>query len=407
MQYQFIKEISTQKVDEFVAHHTMCNLLQSSKWAVVKQNWDSIYCGVKDSNKKLVGVASILIKKLPFGFTMFYIPKGPVMDYDNQELVSYFMKELKTYAKSYHCLFIKMDPGIIKHQYRVEDYADIVDETAKRQVHNLISSGCIHKGYTMGLSDTIQPRFHAAVFAQDDFEANLPKHTKRHIATARKKFVSVEICGKEKVEDFAHLMRLTEERKSIKLRDSSYFALLLDTYGKDAKLFLAYIDLKSLLEDSAVRLEKTKIDIEKCKEKDQKKKDSLQQTYDALQKDIDTLSEYQKQDGDKVCVAGALAIVYGDTCEMLYMGMDSKYRRYMAPYLSHLTPMLWSFEHGCRICNMGGVEGSLDDGLTKFKSNFNPDIIEYVGEFDLPVNALLYHGAQTAFKIRKRMLNKH
>ena len=37
---------------------------------------------------------------------------------------------------------------------------------------------------------------------------------------------------------------------------------------------------------------------------------------------------------------------------------------------------------------MGGVEGSLDDGLTKFKDNFNPTINEMIGEFDIPVYPL-------------------
>lgn len=44
----------------------------------------------------------------------------------------------------------------------------------------------------------------------------------------------------------------------------------------------------------------------------------------------------------------------------------------------------WAFERGCSWSNMGGVEGSLDDGLTKFKDNFNPTINEFIGEFDIP-----------------------
>ena len=39
---------------------------------------------------------------------------------------------------------------------------------------------------------------------------------------------------------------------------------------------------------------------------------------------------------------------------------------------------------------MGGVEGSLDDGLTKFKDNFNPTINEMIGEFDIPVYPFMY-----------------
>ena len=50
---------------------------------------------------------------------------------------------------------------------------------------------------------------------------------------------------------------------------------------------------------------------------------------------------------------------------------------------------------------MGGVEGTLDDGLTKFKDNFKPTINEFIGEFDIPVYPFMYRLTQKAYKILK------
>lgn len=50
---------------------------------------------------------------------------------------------------------------------------------------------------------------------------------------------------------------------------------------------------------------------------------------------------------------------------------------------------------------MGGVEGSLDDGLTKFKDNFNPTINEFIGEFDIPVYPIMYRLTQKEYEILK------
>ena len=47
------------------------------------------------------------------------------------------------------------------------------------------------------------------------------------------------------------------------------------------------------------------------------------------------------------------------------------------------------------------VEGTLDDGLTKFKDNFNPTINEFIGEFDIPVYPFMYRLTQKAYKILK------
>ena len=47
------------------------------------------------------------------------------------------------------------------------------------------------------------------------------------------------------------------------------------------------------------------------------------------------------------------------------------------------------------------IEGTLDDGLTKFKDNFNPTINEFIGEFDIPVYPFMYRLTQKAYKILK------
>ena len=60
-----------------------------------------------------------------------------------------------------------------------------------------------------------------------------------------------------------------------------------------------------------------------------------------------------------------------------------------------------AFDRRCLWSNMGGVEGSLDDGLTKFKDNFNPTINEFIGEFDIPVYPIMYRLTQKAYEILK------
>ena len=47
------------------------------------------------------------------------------------------------------------------------------------------------------------------------------------------------------------------------------------------------------------------------------------------------------------------------------------------------------------------IEGTLDDGLTKFKDNFNPTINEFIGEFDIPIYPFMYRLTQKAYKILK------
>ncbi len=70
-------------------------------------------------------------------------------------------------------------------------------------------------------------------------------------------------------------------------------------------------------------------------------------------------------------------------------------------YKEYVENFKWAFEKGCSWSNVGGVEGTLDDGLTKFKDNFNPTINEFIGEFDIPIYPFMYRLTQKAYKILK------
>ncbi|MXQ73253.1 peptidoglycan bridge formation glycyltransferase FemA/FemB family protein [Clostridiaceae bacterium DONG20-135] len=238
--YQFQVNISEQEHDAFVTVHPLCNLLQSSNWAKIKSSWNHKLVGVRNEQGNLVASSLVLIKPLPLSFTMFYLPRGPILDFLDKELVSFFFTELKKLAESEHCVFIKFDAGILKNSYRLENRTDVTLSSSLTILNNLKASGCIHQGFSKEMSDTIQPRFQAPVFYDRLFEDHLPRHTKRHIRTARKKHVTVQTYGAEMLSAFTRLMKLTEQRKHIALRDQNYFQSLLETYGsQDAKIYLA------------------------------------------------------------------------------------------------------------------------------------------------------------------------
>ena len=94
MSYLFFKDINREEFDEFVKNHEYCNLLQSYNWAKVKSNWDHMYTGVYKDNV-LVATGLVLIKRLPLSFCMYYLPRGPIMDYKDNVLVQYYFDQLK------------------------------------------------------------------------------------------------------------------------------------------------------------------------------------------------------------------------------------------------------------------------------------------------------------------------
>lgn len=405
MEYQFSEHITEQEHDAFVTAHPLCNLLQSSKWGLVKENWKRAIVGVKQGDT-LVASCMVLIKPLPLGFTMFYTPRGPVMDYEDKELVSFTLSALRKYARKHRCLFITFDPPLHCNDYTIKE----ANEDRNPQIHAMIqtleSCGAIFKGFSKDLAATIQPRYHANVYACEDFENSLSKSCKKALTTVKKKMIEVTPHHMDGVERFAAVMHCTEERKQIHLRDEDYFRRLMEIYGEDAIIYLAELPLKKLYEDTLARYEKNIEDLKTCPENAKKKRFTLEELHASLSREVKELKENWERDGDVTVVSGALCVKYGKTAEILYAGMDDRYKRYMAPYASFYQCMVWSFDKGCDWCNMGGIEGNLHGGLTKFKANYNPTINEFVGEFDLPVYTSLYSLSQWAMKQRKKLLSK-
>ena len=401
MNYRFELNVEKKEFNHFVENHEYCNLLQSYQWANVKQNWDHYHTGVYE-NGTLVATGLVLIKVLPMNFTMFYIPRGPIMDYKNEELLQFYFKELKKVAKKRHCLFIKFDPAILKSKSHLKE--EKKDFDLDLILVNLKKCGAVHKGFTENMSDTIQPRFNMTEYKEDFNMDNFSKKGKKNIKIAKNQEVEIRIGNLELLDDFEKVMKLTEERKGISLRSKNYYKLLLDTYKENAFITLSYLSIQKSLKNTENKYEKCLMDLKNCPENSKKKKFTLEELKISLERKINEYSISLKKYGETVCICGTLTIVYGKTSEILYAGMNDEFKRLMGPYFTWYKTMERCFDLGCETSNMGGIEGSLKGGLVDFKEIYYPCINEFIGEFDLPVNKLLFKISLKAYeKMKKRI----
>ena len=403
--YTYKIGISAQEHDDFVKKSSQTNLLQSASWAKVKDNWDNERIGFC-KNDQLVASASILIKPLPLGMTMLYIPRGPIMDYQNQELLQFVLTSLKQFAKTKKALFIKFDPSLFLVQAQIGENRKEQQETLD-VIQNLQKAGAIWVGRTESLDETIQPRFQANIYKDNFSEELLSKSTRQAIRTARNKGIQVQFGGKELLDDFSALMKKTENRKSIHLRGKDYYQKLLDTYPEHSYITLASINLNERLESLQAQKAKAEKEASKFTEKTKPGKiENNKQEQKRLQEEMNFLSEKIAQGTTNVPLSGTLVLEYGATSENIYAGMDEEYRRYQPALLTWYETAKHAFDRGANWQNMGGVENDLDGGLYHFKSKFNPTIEEFVGEFNLPTNPL-YHLSNLAYTLRKKFRSKH
>lgn len=407
--YTYKIGISEKEHDEFLLNNKQCNLLQSSNWAGIKSNWSTERIGFYEDDQ-LVATASLLIKNLPMNFTLIYIPRGPIMDYTDYELVDFVISSLKEFGKSKRAIFVKFDPSLFLTRYLVTTEPETneeEDEVTITLIKFLTRLGVEWTGRTRDIGQTIQPRIQANIHAKNaDFQL-LPKKTKQAIRTAQNKGIDLTIGGPELLEDFATLMKKTEDRKGINLRGIDYYRKLMDTYPDDSYITMTSLDLVKRQRELTNQLEQAKL--AKSKFTDKTKPGKIKETENAIDRftgEINFLNEHIQTGVTTAPLAGTLTIVYGKTSENLYAGMDEIFRNYQAALLTWYETGQEAFKRGCAWHNLGGVENNLDGGLYQFKSKLNPTLEEFAGEFNIPVSPL--HGpAMLAYNLRKQIRSKH
>ncbi|HEL0199402.1 TPA: lipid II:glycine glycyltransferase FemX [Streptococcus equi subsp. zooepidemicus] len=399
--YTYKIGISAKEHDQFVLSHPQVNLLQSAHWAQVKDNWEHELIGFYQDDKQ-VAAAACLIKRLPLGMTMIYIPRGPIMDYSDFELVNFVMTSLKAYGKSKRALMIKYDPSLFISQALIGEERKDNDFTLST-IDFLKTIGVEWTGRTKELEQTIQPRFQANIYAKDFKLQSLSKKARQSIRTAQNKGVEIIIGSTELLEDFSALMKKTEERKHISLRDISYYDKLMTTYANQAYITMARLNLpkqKALIQQ---QLEEALSNQQAFTQHSKPGKVAENQnTIKRLEKELAFLDKEIQAGKSLVPLAATLTLIYGQTSENLYAGMDNDFRQYQAALLTWYHTAEEAFKRGCQWHNLGGVENQLDGGLFQFKARLNPAIEEFAGEFSIPVGPIS-KVAMVAYNLRKKL----
>ena len=403
--YRYQIGIPTLEYDQFVKEHELVNVLQSSAWEEVKSDWQHEKFGVY-REEKLLATASILIRTLPLGYKMFYVPRGPILDYGDTELLSFVIQSIKSYARSKRAIFVTFDPSICLSQSLINQEKTEFPENLAI-IDSLQQMGVRWSGKTEEMGDTIQPRIQAKIYKENFEEDKLSKSTKQAIRTARNKGLEVQYGGLELLDSFSELMKKTEKRKDIHLRNEVYYKKLLDNFKEDSYITLTSLDVSKRLRELEEQLEKNRVVAEKFSDatKPSKVQENIKEK-ERLEEERDFLQGYMNEGKSNIPLAATLSLEFGNTSVNLYAGMDDAFKRYNAPILTWYETARYAFERGMVWQNLGGVENHLDGGLYRFKANFNPTIEEYLGEFTMPTHPL-YPLLRLALDFRKTLRKKH
>lgn len=400
---KFIQDIQLNEYEEFVENNQYkSHFLQSSLWgefSSIDKGLIPHYVGIKENNK-LICATLLLEKKLVFGYSYFYAPRGYVINFEDFNLLKIFTNELKKYVKKHKGIFIKIDPDIVIKKY---NYNDEEIDVNCNVYDNLKKLGYKHLGFTQRF-ETTQPRFSFRInFDQpfEEIEEHFSKTTKQRIKKANDLDVSVTLSND--INEFYNLMSITENRKDFITHNKKYYQDLYNIFSKKNKcnIFLGSVDIDKIISKNKTIINEIELEIEKINlsnnlSKSLKTKlNEFEKRKDKLMNDNVKYQEIKEQYGNNIVLSAHFIVEYGDKAWVLYAGNHDILSYTYANYKTYFEHIKYYYNKGIKIYDQFGTVGKLEEndsliGLHEFKKKFGGDYVEFIGEFDLITNKLMY-----------------
>jgi len=239
LNYRIIDDKEEKIFDEFVKNHPKGHILQSYAWGEVKgkTGWKPIRLVVENKGN-IVASALILKRSLPFlRKSIFYIPRGPVLDYKDQKVFDFLLNAIKELAKKEKAILLKIDPDIPSSH---EDIKEILEKRGFKLAVKAIGFEGIQPKYVFRL-DLRKPL--------EEIRKNFHPKTRYNIGLAQRKGVEIKNdCSFEDLSTFYKILEETALRDHFLIRSYNYFVILWKELVERgyAKLFLAYYKGKAI-----------------------------------------------------------------------------------------------------------------------------------------------------------------
>ena len=390
------QEITEKEYRTFWEKHPLKTFLSSPEISKLreKQNWVTNYVGVKEG-KKLVAATMLLSHKRHFNKWEFYSPRGYLLDFNNQELLTFFTTELKKYIKEKHGYIFRVDPYLIYRQRDIDGNI-VEDGVDNREIVKELEELGFKK---VRVEDTEQVIWMFSLDLEGKTEEQILKEMKPNTRNQIKKTEKFGIIVKEieydELERFQSIMEETGARKGFKVRNLSYFQQMYKLFhdNKEVKYFITEMNLKKYVEG----LEKEKQEkmdkmnsLSDAKYNDGAKK-NLMNEIDSIDKRIKESDEIREKTGkDIITLSGSMFMLIKPEVIYLSSGNYEEYMKYNSQYLIQWELIKYGIENGFKKHNFYGIPANINEhpkdyGIYEFKRGFNGYVEELIGEYELPI----------------------
>ena len=392
---QFL-EITEEEYRKFWENHPLKTFLSAPEIGELRKSngWDVYFVGVKDNND-VVAAAMIVSHKRHFGKYEFYSPRGVLVDYENKELLDYFLKEIKNFVKKHQGYIFRMDPYVIYKERDIDG--------------NIVEDGVDHSNVVSHLEEFGFKKVSIPDMEQVGWMFSLPlegksceqilkemkPNTRNTIRKTEKIGITVKELGYDELDRFQNIMVETGERKNFSIRSVDYYQKMYELFHdkSEVKYYVTELDLvkyqKKLEEDKKAAEDKlSKLSDAKYNEGQKKNLENEIASYEKRIKEAEDIRK--EKNTDVITLSGSMFIIIQPEIIYLSSGNYEEFMKFNSQYLLQWMMIQYGIEHGFKKHNFYGIPANINEhpkdyGIYEFKRGFNGIVEELIGEFELPV----------------------
>ncbi len=317
------------------------SILQTWEWGQAKADygWQPRYFLWTNAAQEPVAAALVLERRLPLpGFKTMYVPQGPLLDWNDQQLYQQVLDDLESIAKASGAFSLKIDPEVILSLSEEQLTEDNTLPAGKTALNVIKEKGYIYSSQQIQFKNTAWLRLEVS---EDDLLAAMKQKTRYNIRLAGRKGVTVRQGAASDIDLLYQMYLETSLRDGFIIRPHAY-------YQRIWSLFIQ-AGLATPL-----------------------------------------IAEVEGQP-----VAGLMLFHFGKRSWYLYGMSTDQHREKMPNYLLQWEAIRLSKALGCRIYDLWGAPDVFDEsddmwGVYRFKQGLGAQPVQRIGAYDLPIRKIAY-----------------
>lgn len=397
-------ELTREEFKAFSRSHPEESFMQTVEFGDLRKDmgFDVYYLGVKEDDRIVCG-AVFCADKVFLGKKQFYAPRGYLIDWHDKELLTYFTEEVKKFVRKHGGLEIIIDPNHV-YRFRGPDGSVLKDHPADDETfNNLISLGFHHFGFN-NFFEARQVRWAYRMQLDEPYEEKkkqFSKSTRKNLEKAFSRGLVIRRGDESDLGIMDELFKDTAVRKDFAYREADYYKQQYHWMKNLMNIYIAHLDADAYVKCASENLKAEQETNRKILEemshdhigaKLTKKKETSDRRLVKLQDDLNAAQKFKKEYPNGKDVAALLSMKSGDEYLTLTSGSLEAYRSFTPKYAMYDAHIRDAYKMGFKACNFYGISGVFEKknnpvyGVYEFKRGFGGNVIEYIGEFSMPVN---------------------